>query len=195
MNLYDILNPAELADALRDGHVRAQSHPTKPLTILNYTEKAQFERAWNKTTLTCRGLIVHQDHPTVLARPFPKFFNHDEPEAADIGRTGPVTVTDKLDGSLGILYHDGDDWAVATRGSFNSVQARHATELYRHHYADRWRPDPALTYLFEIVFPANRIVVDYGEVDVTAVFDDRNQVVDMWRGMGLRCYQVAPGNF
>ena len=28
-----------------------------------------------------------------------------------------------------------------------------------------------------------------------AVFDDRNQVVDMWRAIGLRCYQVAPGNF
>jgi hypothetical protein len=30
---------------------------------------------------------------------------------------------------------------------------------------------------------------------VTAVFDDRNQVVDMWRAMGLTCLQVAPGDF
>ena len=28
------------------------------------------------------------------------------------------------------------------------------------------------------------------------VFDDRNQVVDMWRnGLGLQCFQVADGNF
>lgn len=27
------------------------------------------------------------------------------------------------------------------------------------------------------------------------VLDDRNQVVDMWRDMGLKCLQVAPGNF
>jgi phosphoglycolate phosphatase-like HAD superfamily hydrolase len=27
------------------------------------------------------------------------------------------------------------------------------------------------------------------------VFDDRNQVVDAWRQAGLRCFQVAPGNF
>lgn len=27
------------------------------------------------------------------------------------------------------------------------------------------------------------------------VFDDRKQVVDMWRQSGLRCYQVADGNF
>jgi histidinol phosphatase-like enzyme len=31
--------------------------------------------------------------------------------------------------------------------------------------------------------------------DVQFVLDDRNQVVDMWRAMGLRCLQVAPGNF
>jgi phosphoglycolate phosphatase-like HAD superfamily hydrolase len=27
------------------------------------------------------------------------------------------------------------------------------------------------------------------------VFDDRQKVVDMWRGMGLRCLQVQPGDF
>jgi FMN phosphatase YigB (HAD superfamily) len=27
------------------------------------------------------------------------------------------------------------------------------------------------------------------------VFDDRQQVVDMWRSHGIRCCQVAPGNF
>ncbi|QGH76462.1 polynucleotide kinase [Streptomyces phage Daubenski] len=31
--------------------------------------------------------------------------------------------------------------------------------------------------------------------DVVAVFDDRNQVVDMWRAMGVDCFQVAPGDF
>lgn len=31
--------------------------------------------------------------------------------------------------------------------------------------------------------------------DVQGVFDDRNQVVDTWRALGLRCYQVAPGDF
>jgi hypothetical protein len=27
------------------------------------------------------------------------------------------------------------------------------------------------------------------------VLDDRNQVVDMWRDMGLKCLQVQEGNF
>jgi phosphoglycolate phosphatase-like HAD superfamily hydrolase len=34
---------------------------------------------------------------------------------------------------------------------------------------------------------------DYGEPFM--VFDDRNQVVDMWRANGVRCCQVAPGDF
>ena len=31
--------------------------------------------------------------------------------------------------------------------------------------------------------------------DVFAVFDDRQQVVDMWRSNGLTCFQVADGDF
>jgi hypothetical protein len=30
---------------------------------------------------------------------------------------------------------------------------------------------------------------------VRFVLDDRNRVVDWWRRIGLRCWQVAPGNF
>ena len=30
---------------------------------------------------------------------------------------------------------------------------------------------------------------------VRCVFDDRNQVVEMWRSLGLTCFQVAPGDF
>ena len=35
-------------------------------------------------------------------------------------------------------------------------------------------------------------------VDIDDVFmcvDDRQKVVDMWRSLGLTCFQVAPGNF
>ena len=33
------------------------------------------------------------------------------------------------------------------------------------------------------------------EYAITGVFDDRDQVVRLWRGMGIRCYQVDYGNF
>jgi len=31
--------------------------------------------------------------------------------------------------------------------------------------------------------------------DVLCAFDDRDQVVAFWRSLGIRCYQVAKGNF
>jgi hypothetical protein len=34
-----------------------------------------------------------------------------------------------------------------------------------------------------------------GTWNVNFVLDDRQQVVDMWRGLGLVCLQVAPGDF
>jgi len=160
----DLFDQDLLGEMIADGYVRVQQHPTLPLSILNYTEKAQYERVWNPVTLQCRGLIVEQGTNRIVARSFPKFFNHNEPAAADLDTTGPVRVTDKLDGSLGILYPTPDGWAVATRGSFTSEQAVHATDLLRGKYAG-WEPNPGFTYLYEIVYPENQIVVDYGDRD------------------------------
>ena len=39
----------------------------------------------------------------------------------------------------------------------------------------------------------DKIVKD--RYNVLAVFDDRNQVVEMWRSLGLQVFQVAPGDF
>jgi hypothetical protein len=36
---------------------------------------------------------------------------------------------------------------------------------------------------------------DIGVDNVAMVFDDRNQVVDMWRQNGLTTFQVADGDF
>lgn len=34
-----------------------------------------------------------------------------------------------------------------------------------------------------------------GKYEVLFVLDDRDQVVELWRGLGLVCFQVADGNF
>lgn len=154
---------ALLAEAIANGHIRTQTSPDGALRIFNYTEKAQYERAWNAATLQCRGLIV-DSYGNVIARPFPKFFNSDEPEA-QISDVGAVTVLDKLDGSLGILYRTrSGETRIATRGSFASEQATHATAVYQRHYA-KWEPPAGVTPLFEIIYPENRIVLDYGQLD------------------------------
>ncbi len=163
MHLYDVVGEDELRAMLDGGFVRENSHPTLPLRILNYAEKTQYERVWNDTTLACRGLVYNATDGTVLARPWRKFFNYGEVDL-DLDPTEPVEVTDKMDGSLGILVQDpglGVAPLIATRGSFASEQAVWATAHYNRMYEGAWYPDPDLTYLFEIIYPQNRIVLDY----------------------------------
>jgi hydroxymethylpyrimidine pyrophosphatase-like HAD family hydrolase len=38
-------------------------------------------------------------------------------------------------------------------------------------------------------------ISEYDLSEILCVFDDRKKVVDMWRELGLACFQVAPGDF
>jgi len=152
---------AELQQLITDRYVSVQKHPTADLFIYNYTPKTQYERLWNEWTLACRGLIL-DGAGNVVARPFAKFFNLSELDPAQIPDE-PFTVFEKMDGSLGILYWLNNQPAIATRGSFTSEQARWATALLHNRYAHTFdKLDRTKTYLFEIIYPRNRIVVDYG---------------------------------
>jgi RNA ligase len=157
------------ADLLREmieaKYVREVKHPEFDLRLYSYSETAQYERVWNVCTRNCRGLIV-DGSGMIVARPFPKFFNLGEPDAPKIELDALVEVSDKRDGSLGILYVVDDQPFIATRGAFMSQQARHATEVFRKKYGETWRGwDHDSTHIFEIIYPENRIVLDYGDMD------------------------------
>lgn len=154
---------AKLQPYLDEKLISVQKHPEFDLFIYNYTQKCQFAGAWDDMTKMCRGLITDAKGE-VVARPFDKFFNWDEPNGGLLTNT-EFTARDKMDGSLGILYKRPDGRpALATRGSFISDQSVVGTQLLY----DRIRQYPEMmftegyTYLFEIIYPENRIVVDYG---------------------------------
>lgn len=163
MKLFDLFDDRLFYQMFEEGYIKSQMHPTAPYVIYNYTDKCTWDEAWNEVTLQCRGLIVNAETDEVIARPFRKFFNHDQPQAPTLGLEDEVIVLDKLDGSLGIQYRlpDGSP-AIATRGSFTSEQAQWATDWLRINTASLPPVGEGETYLYEIIYPENRIVVDYG---------------------------------
>jgi hypothetical protein len=194
-----------LSDYINRGLVVAQTHPTLPLSIYNYSRECQYNGMWDDITLNCRGLVLDTEG-NVIAKPFPKFFNYEEHKPEDIPNEY-FEVYEKMDGSLGIFFYyeeelsderryniwfnnnyqtgmerffdpnnlpNFDDpyyeptprikgeWHMATRGSFQSEQAIKGMEIANKYNYDKICV-PGYTYLFEIIYPENRIVVDYGK--------------------------------
>jgi RNA ligase len=155
---------------VEDGFIRVQTDTDTGYRIYNYAEKTVFEGLWIPETIIARGLILDH-HGYVVARPFPKFFNYGESNSPVLHPDMQVEATDKMDGSLGIIYKTPDNEVkVATRGSFASDQAVHATRVLNEKYPE-WvqntkNATPHLvTPLVEIIYPENRIVCDYEGVD------------------------------
>jgi RNA ligase len=137
-------------------------HALDDLLIFNYTTHAIYEGRWNFFECVSRGLIINSKTGEIVARGFDKFWNwlQDGRQPATDARI--IAVTDKVDGSLGVLYRHQGQYRVATRGSFESEQAQWATEFLNKNY-DLTGLSDDLTLLFEIIYPENRVLVDYGE--------------------------------
>jgi RNA ligase len=127
--------------------------------LIKYSKECQYKRYWNEYTSIARGLILDIVNNRLIALPFPKILNHSEVPSSVWINQQVESVQEKLDGSLGIIYHDGNDWAVATTGSFNSEQGKVCLNLIqpiKHSFPLNH------TILVEIIYPENRIVLDYG---------------------------------
>lgn len=159
-----MVNKENIEKYIEEKWIISQTHPTLPLTIYNYSQATQFERKWDEITLACRGLILDADGK-IVARPFAKFFNWEEikdhPEFPASKFAMPYEVFDKEDGSLGIgIFYKGE-FVIATRGSFTSDQAIRAAKILKKYDISEAANFSAMTFLFEIIYPENRIVVDY----------------------------------
>lgn len=164
------------------GLVRSQTNDAGTLTIYVYTEFTQFERLWNNVTRSCRGLVL-DNNSRVIIRCLPKFFNSDEPEALlekpRIVDPTTLVVQDKLDGSLIQVANDPEYGLVVTsKGSFTSDQAKWARQIIAEFGYDQ-SFETGLTYIFELIHPDNRIVIDYGsrrELVLLAVVENETGV-------------------
>lgn len=141
-----------------EGWLISQTHPTLPLTIYNYSQATQYEAKWDEVTLSCRGLVF-DDEGNQVSYPFKKFFNIEEGKHIP---TEDFEIYEKVDGSLITVFNYNGEWIVSSRGSFTSDQAIAAQKLFEQ-LMNLDRINPGVTYLFELIAPWNRIVVDYGE--------------------------------
>jgi RNA ligase len=205
--LDDLFPPADLKAEIEAGYVTRKQHPDLPLSIYTYGRTCQYENRWNAVTTRCRGLVIDDIDGRIVAHCLPKFFNHSQhgvgydfaPPLPD----EPFEVYDKVDGSLGIVFHYAESWRVASKGSFISEQAQWAQA-----WLDTAGPDgllePGTTYLAEIVYPENRIVVNLGDertLVLLAVYDvdGRERPVasyaDAWEKLGgrvVRSWRALP---
>lgn len=163
----------ELNEYIENSLIVANKHPELDIWILNYTPKTQSKRFWDDYTLSCRGLVIDVDGK-ILARPFRKFMNIEEyyttdPErpavfdSSEIDMNQSYEIFEKVDGSLIIVfyYEPNNQWIVASRGSFISEQSMEARKMFGSTLIEQL--NISNTYLFEVIFKENRIVVNYGD--------------------------------
>ena len=186
MYMTDLMSLKDLTQAIEDGFVKAQEDVYTGFLIYNYTARAMvLPGAWdNPAVRICRGLIVDPSNYgyRVVARPWEKFFGYGQAEAGDIDFSAPAEVSDKADGSCGIVYlSPQNEVRVATRGSFQSAQALWATEWIQQKTPIS-NPDVLrdTTYLVEIVYPQNRIVCVEGNTPLT-----------LWDGTHMRMDEIV----
>lgn len=174
------------------GNVRSQRDGD--LELFTYSEACVYERRWTPWSLIARGLIVDAAAGQVVATPFPKFFNYGE--ARDTLPAESFTTTEKLDGSLGIVYHHGGRWRVATKGSLKSDQAKWAERWIHEVPATAKALRPGVTYLTEILYPENRIVIRYAYAGLVllSAFDEAGEEfsrADLERASGVTGMQIV----
>ncbi len=147
-----------LEQYLSDKILKKVAHPFHNISIWNYTKKTQANNIWDDVTMKCRALVL-DSNGAIVARSFSKFFNYGQKECR-IPINCNYKIYDKVDGSLGMLFYYNNDWIFCSRGSFVSDQAIYGIAMIPEQLYKDLNKD--LSYSFEIIYPENKIIVDYG---------------------------------
>lgn len=198
MKLYQYINTNELEDMINLGYIEVEHHPFAPLRMYHYNKTCYYSGTWNETTKKCRGLIVDNED-NIVAIPFKKFFNYEEYEdKSSLPTTPSFEICEKVDGTLGIMYWVDDMPYIATKGSFDNEQTRHANKIFHAKYKHNFHLlDRGCTYLFEIVYHDDRKVVNYYGTDdlyLIGIIDNSMEDVeyDIYNYCGSEVFPMKP---
>lgn len=203
------LKTHSLAQLRLEEGIKSSAKPGDLFFSLNYD---QIESKAGPMVNQCRGVVLGVNAPLtdaqvsgdapvgdsfIMARPFDRFFNLGDGNAAPVDMDDPETVFfEKLDGTLCILYFNTilGKWCVATRAvpladkpmsgwddlTFRGLFEKALCEtLIRANWIDP-QSNPSVcfnnwtrhlntdrTFMFELTTPLNRIVVEYKDYTVT----------------------------
>ena len=152
-------------ELLKKKHVKVRREGN--LALFKYGPKADFK---DEIVRNCRGHIIDLDKMEYVCRPFLKFGNFYEDYVPQIDWSS-AEVQEKIDGSIVKLWYHDKAW----RWSSNSVifaencslNGGDFTMYWLIHDAENYKDIPfnnlnkEYTYVFELVSPYNRIVIDY----------------------------------
>lgn len=126
---------------------------------------------WHNLAKQCRGKVIDWKERTIVSYPFNKFHNLNEVEETKIERINDllsnakdVMVTDKKDGSAIIVTNHRGNIVINTNGVFANIQITLTKQLFAKKYLNFYNNIPeGYTFVFELIHPENRIVLDYGD--------------------------------
>lgn len=136
--------------------------------ILNYHQIDSDAFKYEDIVREARGLILNKKDWSLIARSFSRFFNLGEyKKEQNKFQWEQSLATEKVDGSLILIYYWQNQWRINTKGGFGDNQVNDSpftfkslTELA---LGDDWQQkfDPGITYIGEICSPYNKIVRSY----------------------------------
>ena len=140
----------------------------------------------NPIVKEARGIIFRESDLKCVCYPFTKFMNADEPNS-DLDKLdwSSIKTQEKIDGSLLKAWYDEGSWHISTNGTIDASQAtvgeqsvNSSTRTFRDIFDlaltsagisfDSFTKllDVNYTYMFELVSPYNRIVINYDTTEL-----------------------------
>ena len=168
-------NPNDFLTKLYKNH-NIKAKVEGDLAIFNYAHTCDFA---SPLVQEARGIIINIKTLEVVCWPFRKFGNYGESYADEIDWES-ARVLEKVDGSIVKLWYDeaGERWQFSTNATIRAEKASVDSAPYPLTFGDVIakaknlgdihfdRLDKTKTYIFELVSPLTKIVIDYGETSL-----------------------------
>lgn len=157
------LDMDRVEEGLNNNEIFASEHPEYDLQLLKYSQQTYYDWNWTPLSVFCRGVVIRNDG-TVVARPFHKFFNHEQLLEKNIELPGERPhVLHKHDGFMFTAFYYDDSWHAATTGALDGPHVERAQRWIDRADTSDWPEDR--TFIFEFLSSSTefQIVVPHDE--------------------------------